>query len=90
MFAGLDFTLPGYPNIELRKGGRDTCVTLENLSSYISLVSHWLLVEGVSMQMEALREGFTSVFPISSLQMFHPGGLPIVDGVEGGWLIKLT
>jgi E3 ubiquitin-protein ligase TRIP12 len=48
-------------------------VTLENLSSYVSLVSHWLLVEGVSTQMEAVREGFTSVFPIASLQMFYPG-----------------
>ena len=55
---GLDFTLPGYPNIELRKGGRDTSV---------SLVSHWMMIEGVSVQMEAVREGFNSVFPISSL-----------------------
>jgi E3 ubiquitin-protein ligase TRIP12 len=50
-------------------------VSLENLSSYVSLVSHWLLVEGVSTQMEAVREGFTSVFPIASLQMFYPGTL---------------
>ena len=28
---GLDFTLPGYPNIELRKGGRDLLVNLDNL-----------------------------------------------------------
>ena len=47
---GLDFTLPGYPNIELRKGGRDMTVNLENLASYVSLVSHWMLVEGVSTQ----------------------------------------
>jgi hypothetical protein len=51
-------------------------VSLENLSSYVSLVSHWLLVEGVSTQMEAVREGFTSVFPIASLQMFYPGTAP--------------
>jgi hypothetical protein len=60
---------------ELRKGGREMVVSLENLSSYVSLVSHWLLVEGVSTQMEAVREGFTSVFPIASLQMFYPGTL---------------
>ena len=68
---GLDFTLPGYPNIELRKGGRDLAVNLDNLASYVSLVSHWMLVEGVSTQMEAVREGFNSVFPISSLSMFY-------------------
>ena len=27
----LDFTLPGYPNIELRKGGKDINVTVDNL-----------------------------------------------------------
>jgi len=72
---GLDFTLPGYPNIELRKGGRDLGVTLDNLAQYINLVSHWMLLEGVSTQMESLREGFNSVFPISSLQMFYPDEL---------------
>jgi len=72
---GLDFTLPGYPNIELRKGGREMTVSLENLASYVSLVSHWLLVEGVSTQMEAVREGFNSVFPLASLGMFYPDEL---------------
>jgi len=69
---GLDFTLPGYPNIELMKGGKDVTVTLENLAQYVKLVSHWLLIEGVSSQMEAVREGFEAVFPMSSLQMFYP------------------
>jgi len=72
---GLDFTLPGFPGIELRKGGRDMSVTLDNLEQYVSLVNHWMLIEGVSIQMEALREGFNSVFPISSLQMFYPDEL---------------
>lgn len=82
---GLDFTLPGYPNIELRKGGREMSVSLENLASYVALVSHWLLVEGVSTQMEAIREGFTSVFPIASLQMFYPDEL---DQIFCGSLAK--
>ena len=69
---GLDFTLPGYPNIELMKGGKDMIVTLDNLAQYVKLVSHWLLIEGVSAQMEAVREGFESVFPLTSLQMFYP------------------
>merc|ERR1712156_1108575 len=72
---GLDFTLPGYPNIELRKGGRDMPVNLDNLANYVTLVSHWMLIEGVSTQMEAVREGFNSVFPISSLSMFYPDEL---------------
>ncbi|XP_055645246.1 E3 ubiquitin-protein ligase TRIP12 [Toxorhynchites rutilus septentrionalis] len=69
---GLDFVLPGHPNIELRRGGRDMPVTIHNLHQYISLVTHWFLVEGVSRQFEALREGFDSVFPVNRLRMFYP------------------
>ena len=65
----------GYPNIELRKGGKDKGVTLDNLGQYVRLVSHWLLVEGVSCQMKAVQEGFESVFPLSCLQMFYPDEL---------------
>ena len=76
---GLDFTLPGYPNIELRKGGRDTSVTLDNLASYVSLVSHWMMIEGVSVQMEAVREGFNSVFPISSLSEYEYSSIDLYN-----------
>ncbi|XP_029650609.1 E3 ubiquitin-protein ligase TRIP12 isoform X2 [Octopus sinensis] len=68
----LDFTLPGHVNIELKKGGKDIPVTLENLEEYLQLVVHWNLVEGVSRQFEAFKEGFESVFPLSTLQCFYP------------------
>lgn len=54
---GLDFVLPGHANIELRRGGRDIPVTIHNLHQYISLVTHWFLVEGVQKQYESFREG---------------------------------
>ncbi|XP_033112984.1 E3 ubiquitin-protein ligase TRIP12-like isoform X2 [Anneissia japonica] len=69
---GLDFTLPGHPTIELKKGGKDICVTVHNLEEYLKLVAHWTLVEGVSRQFEAFREGFQSVFPLEHLQSFYP------------------
>ena len=34
---GLDFTLPGYGHIELKKGGKDIVVTLDNLEEYIKV-----------------------------------------------------
>ena len=68
----LEFTLPGYPNIELKKNGRDQAVMLANLDSYLNLVSHWMLFEGVSKQLEAFREGFNSIFPLSHLKIFYP------------------
>ena len=36
---GLDFTLPGYPNIELKKGGKDVPVTIYNLEEYLRVRS---------------------------------------------------
>lgn len=69
---GLDFILPGDGCTELRRGGRDLPVTAHNLHNYIDLVSHWLLYEGVTKQMEAFREGFESVFPLANLKIFYP------------------
>ncbi|KAF7665576.1 hypothetical protein LDENG_00138410 [Lucifuga dentata] len=69
---GLDFTLPGFPNIELKKGGKDIPVTIYNLEEYLRLVVYWTLNEGVSRQFESFREGFESVFPLHHLQYFYP------------------
>ncbi|XP_042213589.1 E3 ubiquitin-protein ligase TRIP12-like isoform X2 [Homarus americanus] len=68
----LTFTLPGYPNIEFRKGGSDISVTINNLDQYLQLVIEWLVREGVRRQMEALREGFECVFPLTQLHVFYP------------------
>ncbi|XP_012145194.2 E3 ubiquitin-protein ligase ctrip isoform X3 [Megachile rotundata] len=75
---GLVFELPGYENIELRKGGSDIPVNIYNLDQYIKLVVHWFLYEGVFRQMEAFREGFESVFPPSQLRLFFPEELEAV------------
>ncbi|CAG9576011.1 unnamed protein product [Danaus chrysippus] len=69
---GLDFILPGDGCTELRRGGRDLPVTAHNLHEYITLVTHWLLYEGVVKQMEAFKEGFESVFPLNNLKIFYP------------------
>ncbi|CAK1548387.1 unnamed protein product [Leptosia nina] len=69
---GLDFILPGDGCTELRRGGRDLPVTAHNLHHYISLVTHWLLYEGVTKQMDAFKEGFESVFPLGNLKIFYP------------------
>ncbi|KAK2151054.1 hypothetical protein LSH36_377g01015 [Paralvinella palmiformis] len=87
---GLDFVLPGYPHIELKKGGRDTVVTLENLEDYLRLVVHWTLVEGVHRQFEALREGFESVFTLNYLNLFYPEELDqlFCGNVHEMWEVK--
>lgn len=43
------------------------------------LVCHWFLREGVSKQMESLREGFESVFSLKRLgQLFYPEELEAI------------
>ncbi|XP_031342168.1 E3 ubiquitin-protein ligase TRIP12-like isoform X1 [Photinus pyralis] len=88
----LDFVLPGY-NIDLMKNGKSTQMSIHNMHLYSNLVTHWFLFEGVSRQMEALREGFESVFPLQSLKMFHPEELEAVfcgnpRDTLSGWDVK--
>lgn len=66
----LEFTLPGYPHVELVPGGKDKVVTLENLGEYVEGVVQMTLVEGVRAQMEAFKEGFSSVVGLESLRLF--------------------
>lgn len=86
----LYFTLPGYPNVELKKMGKDIAVTIHNLESYLKLVLYWSLVEGVSRQFDSLREGFESVFPLSNLQMFYPEELEMLfcGSCSEAWDVK--
>ncbi|KAH0952208.1 hypothetical protein HN011_000677 [Eciton burchellii] len=89
---GLVFELPGYENIELRKGGSEISVTIHNLDQYIKLIVYWFLYEGVFRQMEAFREGFESVFPPSQLRLFFPEELEAVfcghAQTGGQWDVK--
>lgn len=69
---GLDMRLPGYPNIELMKMGKNTSVTAKNFDKYLDLITHWTLFEGVKHHMIAMKEGFDSILSIASLKLFYP------------------
>lgn len=68
----LDFTLPGHPSIELKKGGKYILTKLDNLDQYVKLLRYWTLTEGVRRQMEAFRAGFESIVPLHYLKIFYP------------------
>ncbi|KAG9509563.1 E3 ubiquitin-protein ligase TRIP12 [Fragariocoptes setiger] len=87
----LDFTLPGYSTIELRKGGKDIVTKLENVDQYVRLLRHWTLSEGVRRQMEAFRLGFESIFPINHLKVFFPEELDALFCGSGyqNWDVKM-
>jgi len=86
---GLDFTLPGYPNIELTEGGADVAVTMENINAYIRKVIEVTLSSGVQRQVDAFRAGFSQVFPYSALKAFTPDELVMLFGrVEEDWSLE--
>ncbi|CAG8153318.1 unnamed protein product [Penicillium nalgiovense] len=86
---GLDFTLPGYPAIELIPGGADVPLTIENVDIYIERVIDMTLGSGVRRQVDAFRAGFSQVFPFSSLRAFTPSELVMLFGqAEEDWSIE--
>merc|ERR1719507_2364063 len=62
----------GYPSIELRPGGGDESVTVHNVEEFVERTVDWALYRGVRSQLEALRAGFNTVFPMDRLGAFTP------------------
>ncbi|CAK7267043.1 Ubiquitin fusion degradation protein 4 [Sporothrix epigloea] len=85
----LDFTLPGYPDIELIPGGSQTSVTIDNVGTYVERVVSMTLEDGVRRQVEAFQRGFSQVFPYSALSAFTPDELVSLFGcVEEDWSLE--
>lgn len=55
----LDFTLPG-TEIELKEGGKDLSVDIDNVEEYVELVIDWTLRRGVEDQVLAFKQGFST------------------------------
>ncbi|KNC84223.1 hypothetical protein SARC_03555 [Sphaeroforma arctica JP610] len=85
----LDFTIPGYPDIELIPGGADQTVDIHRLGQYIRLVVKTILVDSVAQQMEAFRSGFDEVISLTALKGFTPNELALMlFGAEEKWDVE--
>ena len=85
----LDFTLPGYPEIELLPCGSETNVSTSNVQQYIDRVLELSLGSGVRPQIEAFQAGFSQVFSYSSLRAFTPDELVMLFGrTQEDWTIE--
>ena len=85
----LDFTLPGYPDVELVKDGGNIAVTMDNVASYVEKVIDMTLGSGVRRQVDAFKAGFSQVFPYSALKAFTPKELVMLFGqVEEDWTLE--
>ncbi|KAK8233875.1 thyroid hormone receptor interactor 12 [Phyllosticta capitalensis] len=86
---GLDFTLPGYPSVELVENGADTSVTIDNVAQYVERVIDMTLGSGVQKQVESFRAGFSQVFPYSALRAFTSDELVMLFGRnEEDWSLE--
>ena len=82
----LDFTLPGYPEIELIPQGSQVPVNIWNVADYLDKVLDMTLGNGVQRQVDAFRLGFSQVFPYGALRAFTPQELVMLFGrVEEDW-----
>lgn len=63
---------------DLMEGGANIPVTNANKDKYIDLVIKWRFVERVKEQMEAFKEGFNDVVPISLIKIFDENELELL------------
>lgn len=76
----LNFTLPGFPDIHLASNGDEKLVTIDNIGEYVDLIIDFTIGKGVREQINAFRDGFSSVLPYSSLALFTPEELSMLFG----------
>ncbi|XP_066941793.1 E3 ubiquitin-protein ligase Nedd-4 isoform X10 [Macrobrachium rosenbergii] len=62
----------------LKENGANIPVTNENKHEYIELVIKWRFVQRIHDQMEAFREGFNDVIPISQIKIFDENELELL------------
>lgn len=65
----LNFTLPGFENIELKPLGKMCGVTVENIEEYVNSVTSFTLLQ--VQQAKAFRRGFEEVASVGVLELFN-------------------
>ena len=88
---GLTFVLPGYPHIELKKDGKNTLLTKDNIKEYLDLVRDYTLYKTINRQVKAFKEGFGIVLKLDALNCFKVEEIEnlICGGKEDKWNITL-
>jgi E3 ubiquitin-protein ligase HECTD1 len=65
-------TIYGFDSVELKTGGNDEMLTVDNADEYITLLKDFTMHRGIARQLEAFRAGFNRVFPMEKLHAFKP------------------
>lgn len=82
----INFTLPGYPHVELIDHGSVTDVDSSNVDDYVDKVVESTILSGVRKQVESFIAGFSDVFPYSSMLIFSPSELvKLLGNADEDW-----
>ena len=89
---GLDFTVTDrsmsdgstFSTCDLLPNGSNIPVTSQNRSHYVHLMAHHLLHRQIRRQVNAFTQGFRSLIPPETLQVFAPSELGLLISGEGG------
>ena len=65
-------TVYGYTEFDLKPGGQNIPLCLQNIEEYCDLSRSFCLDTGIRRQMEAFKGGFNTVFSLSHVKMFTP------------------
>ncbi|KAG8830175.1 Ubiquitin fusion degradation protein 4 [Serendipita sp. 399] len=85
----LDFTVPGYEDLELKTGGKDISVTAQNVEEYVELVIDAVIGRGARPAVKAFKEGFSTVFPVEDLRTFSVEELVMMFGnADEDWSLE--
>lgn len=85
----LSYVLPGYNDVKLIRDGEKIQVTEDNLENYIRAVVQATVGNGVWKQIQAFKEGFSTVFPYSSMSIFSSNELTkLLGSADEDWSIE--
>lgn len=72
----------GYDSYNLKPDGENILVTEENVEEYVTLMTKFILDDGIRRQLQAFKDGFDSVFSMDSLKSFEPIELQLLMSGE--------
>lgn len=78
--AGLDFTLPGDDDFELKADGKQIALTVDNVQDYVNEVIDVTIRRGIQPMIRSFRAGFNSIFPIAAMASFGAEELVMLFG----------
>ena len=68
----INFTIPGFPDIEMMENGSETLLTIENLEHYLELLVWKVLYKGPQESIKEVWDGFNYFLPSSCMNYFYP------------------